>query len=181
MVINSSSADKGPLCSSNIFRLCCACFFLLLIKGVSAQLHNIPRYTPTPTGYIMVLPQGDDLFPELEKMARAERIPAAQFTGMGFATVKFGFFNARTRKYKPRTFKDMELASLTGTIAWNNDSISIHAHGVAGNKRFNTRSGHILAATVGTGSLEIAVTVFREKLERKMDAGIGANVLQLQE
>lgn len=38
----------------------------------------------------------------------------------------------------------------------------------------------MLSAVVGTGSLEVTVTVHNDKLERKIDSEIGANVLQLQ-
>jgi hypothetical protein len=45
---------------------------------------NIARYTKVPTGYLMVLPQGDNILKEIEDLAVAENIPSATFTGMGF-------------------------------------------------------------------------------------------------
>jgi predicted DNA-binding protein with PD1-like motif len=137
------------------------------------------RAVKVPNGYLLVLRQGDSLFTELERLAQQEQIPSATFSGMGFASVEFGFFNARTQRYKSRKFKAGELASLRGSVAWKDDRPSVHAHGVLTNKRFRARGGHILSAVVGTGSLEILVTVNDERLERRKDAALGADVLFL--
>jgi hypothetical protein len=40
--------------------------------------------------------------------------------------------------------------------------------------------GHLLALEVGRGSIELHVTMLRDRLERTTDASIGANVLQLE-
>ena len=137
------------------------------------------RYIKVPTGYLMVLRQGDTLIEEIEKLENAENIPSATFTGMGFVNITFGFFDFKTKKYNPKEFKDMELASLTGSIAWQNGKPSIHAHGVVTGKDFNAHGGHILSGSVSTGSLEIMVTVNDKKLERIKEEKLGANVLCL--
>ena len=100
-------------------------------------------------------------------------------TGMGFVDITFGFFDFETKKYNPRDFKSVELASMHGTIAWKNDSPSIHAHGVVADKTFQAFGGHILNATVGTGSVEILITVHDKSFERTKDDAIGADVLSL--
>jgi len=71
----------------------------------------------------------------------------------------------------------MELASMNGSIAWQDGKVSIHAHGVVTDKNFNAFGGHILNGTVGTGSLEIMVIVHDQPLERKFEKYLGANVL----
>jgi uncharacterized protein len=145
----------------------------------SGNQDTVTRYIKVPAGYLMVLRQGDDVFKEIEKMALAEKIPAATFTGMGFVNIKFGFFNFDTKEYSPRVFKDMELASMTGSIAWQNNKPSLHIHGVVTGKDFKAYGGHVLAATVGTGSVEIMIIVHDKSLERKLEQPLGANVLQL--
>ena len=147
--------------------------------GQSKDQADMKRYTKVPTGYLMVLRQGDNLFQELEKFAQAEKIPSANFSGMGFVNITFGFFNFETKQYESKDFKDVELASMQGTIAHKKDQISIHAHGVAGDKSFQTYGGHILGATVGTGSLEILVTVHDKAFEREKDEALGADVLNI--
>ena len=141
--------------------------------------HEIKRYAKVPAGYIMVLRQGDDILKELETFAETEAIPAASFTGMGFVNIKFGFFNFETKNYDPKEFEGVELSGMNGTIAWQKGKVSIHAHGVVTDKNFNAFGGHILSGTVGTGSVEIMITVHNDKLERKFEDGIGANVLNI--
>jgi len=147
---------------------------------ISAQTTNTTRYTKTPTGYLMVLRQGDDVFKEIEKFAVAKKIPSANFTGMGFVNARFGFFDFKTKQYKPKDFKNVEMASMTGSIAWQQELPSLHIHGVVTDASFKAAGGHLLSATVSTGSLEITVIVHDKKLERKMEEPLGANVLQLQ-
>jgi predicted DNA-binding protein with PD1-like motif len=138
------------------------------------------RYIPTPVGFLMVLRQGDDVFARLEALMRSEMIPSACIGGLGFAgRVTFGFFDYEKKEYRPKTMHDLELTNLTGTLAWKDGEPSIHAHGTAGDDSFRTFGGHLLALEVGRGSLEIIVTVIPTRLERAVDPGIGANVLQL--
>ena len=138
------------------------------------------RYIPTPNGYLMVLRQGDDVFARLEALMRDEKIPAATIAGFGFLrTATLGYFDFETKEYRPKTFNDLELTNLTGTLAWKEGKPAIHAHGVAGDESFRTFGGHVLSLEVGRGSLEISVVVIPTRLERAVDAEIGANVLQL--
>ena len=151
-----------------------------LYGSASAQTSDTTkRYIKVPSGFLMVLRQGDDLFANIEKLATAEHIPSATFTGMGFVNAKFGFFNFKTKEYAPKDFKDMELASMTGSVAWQDGKASMHIHGVVTGKDFKAYGGHLLAATVGTGSLEIMVTVHEQQLKRVKEEPLGANVLQL--
>lgn len=139
---------------------------------------EIPRYTKVPTGYLMVLRQGDNIFEEIEAMARKENIPSANFTGMGFVNMTFGFFDFGKKEYDPKQeFKDMELAGMHGSIAWQKGKVSIHAHGTVTGKDFKAFGGHILSGTVSTGSLEIMVTVHDKQFERVKEEKLGANVL----
>lgn len=155
-------------------------FFISLQTQAQMPKGDTDRYTKVNTGYLMVLRQGDTVFSQLERIAIKEKIPSANFSGMGFlGHVRFGFFNTTTKEYEPRDFYNLELASLTGTIAWEQGKPSLHMHGVGGDKEMKTYSGHILSAVVGTGSLEILITVHQERLERKMDPVIGAKVLQV--
>lgn len=153
-------------------------FFLLNI--FPAQEKEKCRYIKTPTGYLMVLRQGDDVLANIENLAKTENIPSASFTGIGFANdVTFGFYDFNTKKFNPKTFNKVEMGSLTGSIAWNEKGPSIHLHGVATDEKFNAYGGHILSLRVGTGSMEIYIIINDQKLERKMEQPLNANVLQL--
>ncbi len=127
----------------------------------------------------MVLREGDDILDRIRNLALREQIPSATFSAMGFVNITFGFFNFKTKTYKPGTFRNVELASMTGSIAWQSDSVSIHTHGVATDENFRAYGGHILEATVSTGSVEILITTHDSVLQRHKEDPPGANVLQL--
>lgn len=152
----------------------------IFMTSLNAQQKDQCRYIKTPTGYLMVLRQGDNVLAHLEDLAKKENIPSAAFTGIGFAAdVTFGFYDFQAKKFNPKTFSKVEMGSLTGSIAWNEKGPSIHMHGVATDDQFNAYGGHILSLHVGTGSMEIYVTVNDQKLERKVEQPLNANVLQL--
>lgn len=138
---------------------------------------EIPRYTKTPSGYLMVLRQGDSILKEIEFLAEKENIPSASFTGMGFVNITFGFFDFNTKKYNPKEFNNMEMTGMQGTIAWQEGKVSVHAHGTVAGKDFKVYGGHILGGTVSTGSVEITLIVHDKKLERIKEKELGANVL----
>lgn len=151
---------------------------MIVAQSINAQNNSEKsRYTKVPAGYLMVLRQSDDILKELEKLAVNENIPSANFTGMGFVDMTFGFFNFETKQYNPKEFNGMELTSMHGTIAWQNGKPSVHAHGTVTGKDFKAYGGHILSGTVSTGSVEILVTVHDKKLERIKEEPLGANVL----
>lgn len=138
------------------------------------------RYTKTPTGYLMVLRESDDVFKHLEQIALIEKIPSASIYGIGFgAKATFGFYDFEKTKFNPKTFERVEMGSLNGSIAWADGKPSLHIHAVATDAKFNAYGGHLLALTVGTGSMEITVLVHDKKLERKVEQPLNANVLQL--
>ena len=159
------------------FKLIPVLFSLFFTLGIAAQDQSKKRYIKVPEGYLMVLLQGDNILKELEAFAIAEKIPSANFTGMGFVTMTFGYYDFKKKKFNPKEFKDMELASMNGTIAWQKGKPSIHAHGVVTDENFNAFGGHILDGIVGTGSLEVMILVHDQTLERKHEEYIGANVL----
>lgn len=142
---------------------------------------SVPRYIKTPTGYLLVLRMGDNVFEQIEAFAICEKVPSASLSAIGFANVTFGFWDAEKKQFNPRTFRNVEMASIVGSLAWKEGKPSIHAHGVAGDSRFDTYGGHILSMEVGTGSLEVTVTAYPQQLERGVDPKIGANVLGLRD
>lgn len=162
-----------------LFTYCFFFFATILLYGQPGNVSEI-RYSKVAEGYVMVLKQGDDIMQELEKFVVEEKIPSANFTGMGFVNITFGFYDKQSKTYVPKDFKDVELASMHGTIAFKDDRPSIHAHGVAGDRSFQTVGGHILSATVSTGSVEIFIVNHNKMFVRKKDETLGADVLRLE-
>lgn len=138
------------------------------------------RYTKTQQGYLMVLREGDNVLELIEKLAKEQNIPSANFSGIGFAQeATFGFYDFGEKKFHPKTFNKVEMGSITGSIAWSGDKPSIHMHGVATDDKFDAYGGHVLGLKVGTGSMEIYINLNSQKLERKIEQPLNANVLQL--
>ena len=138
-----------------------------------------PKYIRTPNGFLMVLRPGDNVLLKLEQLAVKERIPSASFTGFGFVHPTFGFWNPTKKDYNPKAFRDTELASMTGSIAWKDGKPALHVHGVVTDKNFMAYGGHILALEVSTGSVEITIVVQPQRLVREVDESTGAAVLGL--
>jgi predicted DNA-binding protein with PD1-like motif len=142
--------------------------------------NSTAKAVPTPTGWLMVLTEGDDLFAELVALAHHRNIPSASFTGFGFAgKVTFGFFDFDKREYTPASYENREMTGINGSLAWKDGKPSVHAHGVGCGSDFGVRGGHLLALTVGRGSLEVTMTVHETRLERREEPSIGANILRL--
>lgn len=138
------------------------------------------RYVAVPQGFLMVLRRGDDVFAHLEALTRNEAIPSAMLLGFGFAgRATFGFYDFSAKDFRPKTFENLELTNLTGSLAWKEGKPSVHAHGTATDDSFQAYGGHLLALEVGRGSIEILVTVLPTQLERAIEPDVGANVLQL--
>lgn len=138
------------------------------------------KHLATPGGYLMVLVHGDDVLGHISRLAEAENIPSATFVAMGFAgKATFGFYDFAKKAFDPRTFHNVEVASMTGTIAWQNGKPSLHAHGVVTGPDFAAYGGHLLELEVGTGSFEITVFLHDSKLEREIEPTIKANILSL--
>ncbi|GAB3700648.1 hypothetical protein GCM10027592_27830 [Spirosoma flavus] len=161
----------------NAFFLIALSVNCLLVLSVQAQ--QPAKYIKTPTGYVMVLRQGDNVLAELEQFTLTEKIPSASLTGFGFVHPTFGFWNAKKKEYEPKSMRDMEMASMTGSIAWKDGKPALHMHGVVTDKDFKAFGGHILALEVGTGSVEITITVHSTQLIRETDQATGAAVLRL--
>lgn len=138
------------------------------------------RYVATRGGYLLVLREGDDVLEQLRQLARAENVPSAAFTGFGFVHATFGYFDRTRRDYLPREFRDVELASLTGSLAWQDGQPSLHAHGVVTDREFVAHGGHILELSVGSGSVELELRTQPDRRLRLKDDALGANVLSLE-
>lgn len=138
------------------------------------------KYVVTPTGYLMVLTNKDNVIKSLSALAELENIPSATFFGIGFAgVVTFGFYDFDEKVFVPQSYANMELASLNGSIAWQNGKPSIHAHGTATGADYVAFGGHILDLEVGTGSIEITILRHDKRLQREIDPTIQANILQV--
>ncbi|MFS2175338.1 PPC domain-containing DNA-binding protein [Rhizobium pisi] len=104
----------------------------------------------------------------------------AMLSGFGFAgQITFGFFDFEAREYKPKTYENLEVTNLTGSLAWKEGKPLPHLHVTAGSSSFAAVCGHPLALEVGRRSMEINVMTLPDRLEPIVDASIAVHVLQL--
>jgi uncharacterized protein len=158
--------------------LSCACALACALTLLGCeQSRASAKYERTNAGAVIVLRQGDEAFSHLKAFMQTEELAGATFTGLGFGHATFGYFNRDTKSYDSKELRDVELASLTGSIAWQDGAPSIHAHAVATDRSFAAFGGHLLRFEVGTGSLELHVVDTKVRLERRRDEKLGANIL----
>lgn len=152
---------------------------LVLSLGCQNQPEPSRKYARSGDTYLMVLREGDDAFAHLRQLAIDEKVRGATFDGFGFGHAKFGYFDQQKKAYDEREVRDVELASLRGSIAWQNGAPSLHAHAVATDRSFVAQGGHLLGFQVGKGSLELEIELHHLPLGRVRDEALGANVLAL--
>lgn len=129
--------------------------------------------------YILRFDPGEDLIEQVKNFADYYSIQAAFFFGIG--SVKraiISYYNLDDKRYEDFNFSEnMELTSLTGNIAYLNNEIVIHAHGVlASSDTSLVRAGHFKKLIV-SGTCEVMLCTFSSKMERKFTDSIGLNIL----
>jgi uncharacterized protein len=152
---------------------------LALLAGCQRQPDPSCKCVQSGDSYLMVLREGDDAFGYLRKLAADEHLQGATFSGFGFGHATFGYFDQQKKDYERHEARDIELASLRGSIAWQNGAPSLHAHAVAAGRDFTAQGGHLLGFQVGNGSLELEVVPLPSHLVRQREVALGANVLVL--
>jgi uncharacterized protein len=125
---------------------------------------------PARRTWLLAFDKGDDVLATLLKFAEEEKIEAAELRGIGgFREVTLAYFERATLTYEPLPVREqVEVVSLLGNITLAEDKPKVHAHCVIGRKDGSTVGGHLLAAEVWP-TLELFVTAYAEKVERKND------------
>jgi predicted DNA-binding protein with PD1-like motif len=104
--------------------------------------------------YAVVLATGDEVMSRLQRFAVAERICAAQATGIGaFSEVVLQYFDWEQKKYLPIPIDEqVEVASLIGDVALApSGEPALHIHLVVGNRHGSAMAGHLARAHVRSG------------------------------
>jgi predicted DNA-binding protein with PD1-like motif len=122
--------------------------------------------------------QGDEVIAKLLEYCNSEHIEAAYFTGLGAcATVTLAYYDLEKKKYVDKKFEDLEIVSLTGNVAKLAKDTIIHAHGVFGDKHYQTVGGHIKELIV-SATCEVHLSILKGKMRRSYDNTTGLNLLQ---
>jgi len=129
--------------------------------------------------YALILDTGDEAISSLESFAQAHRLGGAHFTAIGaFSRAVLGYFDWETKTYlRIPVDEQVEVVSLIGDIALENDKPKIHAHAVVAKRHGVTSGGHLLEAHVRP-TLEIIIVESPAHLRRQFDPESGLALIR---
>lgn len=128
----------------------------------------------------VVLEKGDEIMSCLERVAREEKLSAAQITAIGaFSDAMLFFFDWESKKYeKIPVNEQVEVAALVGDIAIGKNSEPVlHIHCVLGKRDGSAVAGHLDKAHVRP-TLEVVITESPAHLRREHDPETGLALIQ---
>ena len=128
-----------------------------------------------------MLDSGDEVVGSLTAFAKAQGLSASHFTGIGaFRDVTLGFFDWKTKDYaRIEMHEQVEVLSLLGDIALDNDEPRLHAHVVVGRSDGTAHGGHLLIGHVRP-TLEIVLIESPALLRRSYDGASGLALINLE-
>lgn len=135
-----------------------------------------------PTTYAVIFETGDELAEGLTRFAKEHRLTAARFQAIGaFSSVQLGWFNWDTKKYEPSVALDeqLELLSLIGDIAMEDDEPKVHAHAVVGRRDGTAHGGHLLKAVIRP-TCEVLLIESPAHLQKRIDPESGIALIDPQ-
>src|SRR3954451_7207080 len=132
--------------------------------------------------FAVVLDAGDEAMASIRSFAAAQRIAAAQITGIGaFSSLKLKYFDWEKKTYLENPVDEqVEVASLVGDVALApSGDPSVHIHLVVGR-----RDGAALAGHLGSGvvrpTLEMIVIESPAHLHKMHDPDTGLALIKLE-
>ena len=129
---------------------------------------------------VAVLEAGDEVIDCLTRLARDERLAAAQVSAIGaFETATLAFFDWETKRYEKIPVQEQtEVLSLAGDISLDEQGgPKLHLHAVLGRRGGATVGGHLLQARVRP-TLEVIVNELPAHLRRVHDARSGLALIR---
>ena len=120
-----------------------------------------------------------DFMKEIAKFCRANKISAGWLQAVGaMKNVKLAHFDPKGKKFSEITLnKQLEIASLSGTISICRGEIHFHLHSIFSDNQFKTYGGHLKSAFVSP-TVEVIIWQYDKKLTRAYDRKIGLDILE---
>ena len=124
--------------------------------------------------WALVFDKGDEVVETLTAFVTERRLSAAHFTAIGaFSEALLGYFDRERKQYREIPVPDqVEVLSLIGDIAEEENNPRVHAHAVVGTSTGDTRGGHLLSARVWP-TLELILTETPAHLHKRSDPETG--------
>ena len=130
--------------------------------------------------FVLVMDSGDEVVATLTDFAKAQGFAASHFTRIGaLHDVTLGFFDWKTKDYTRIVLDEqVEVLSLMGDIALDENEPRVHAHIVVGRSDGSAHGGHLLEAHVRP-TLEIVLIETPALLRRTYDPESGLALINL--
>jgi predicted DNA-binding protein with PD1-like motif len=130
--------------------------------------------------FAVILETGEAVMESLQRFAEAERLTAAQITGIGaFSEAGLRYFDWERKEYLPIPVKEqVEVASLLGDVAVSPEGKpALHVHLVLGRRDGTALAGHLAEARVRP-TLELIVTESPAHLRKALDPESGLALIR---
>jgi predicted DNA-binding protein with PD1-like motif len=130
--------------------------------------------------FAVILETGEVVMESLQRFAEAERLTAAQITGIGaFSEAGLRYFDWERKEYLPIPVKEqVEVASLLGDVAMSPEGKpALHVHLVLGRRDGTALAGHLAEARVRP-TLELIVTESPAHLQKALDPESGLALIR---
>ena len=130
--------------------------------------------------YVLIMETGEEVVSQMQRFAKENDLAASRFTAIGaFSSATLGYFNWDQKYYEKIPINEqVEVLSLTGDIAMQEDEPKIHMHVVVGKRDGTAHGGHLLQAYVRP-TLEIILTEAPDYLKRSTDPASGLALINL--
>jgi predicted DNA-binding protein with PD1-like motif len=130
--------------------------------------------------FAVILETGEAVTDSLQRFAEAERLSAAQVTGIGaFSEAELRYFDWERKEYLPIPVREqVEVASLLGDVALSPEGKpALHLHLVLGRRDGTALAGHLAEAKVRP-TLELIVTESPAHLRKALDPESGLALIR---
>lgn len=130
--------------------------------------------------YALIFETGEDVLPNLMRFAGELNLAASHFTAIGaFSEVTLGYFDWHKKQYDRIPIAEhVEVLSLVGDVALQDEQPKIHAHVVVGKRDGTAHGGHLLAARVRP-TLEVILVQSPSHLRRRIDKESGLALIDI--
>ncbi len=135
------------------------------------------EYTKSGDKYVIRLLKDEDLFEQLEKFAKEEKLTAGHVTGIGaLKDIELGYYNLEEKKYYKKIFhEDYELLSMSGNLSLLDNKEFFHLHLVISDHEYRCFGGHLFSAKVAV-TVEVYFSPVELSLNRTFDSCTGLNL-----
>jgi uncharacterized protein len=130
--------------------------------------------------YALIFDTGDEVAAGLLAFATNHGLAGSHFTAIGgFSDVTLGYFDWQEKDYEQIPIREqVEVLSLIGDIALEQDRPKVHAHVVVGKSDGTAHGGHLLEAHVRP-TLEVTLVESPRHLWRRHDPESGIALIDL--